>query len=71
MENKCLALSGELWNNLLEIDGLRDDDKKDLNRHIHAIQNILYTKMWIYRHGMVSNEDIEPDFPVFPPDRIG
>lgn len=61
MENKdnqqaikdALKKSGELWNSTLKIDLKNDFDQKDLLFHIHAIQNLLYTNLYIEQNGYV------------------
>lgn len=48
-----LKKSGELWNSILKIDLCNDFDQKDILFHIHAIQNILYTNLYIKQNGYV------------------
>ena len=48
---ESLNKSAELWNSMLEIKLKNDFDQKDLLFHIHAIQNILYTNLYIDKHG--------------------
>lgn len=50
---ESLNKSGELWNSILKIDLPNDFDEKDVLFHIHAIQNILYTALYIKQNGYV------------------
>lgn len=55
-QENCLKLTGDLWNELqsiLAIDDVHPDDMNDLRHHIHAIQNILYTQLYIKKHGQL------------------
>lgn len=50
----CLSLTANLWNEMQSIlseDSIHPDDMNDMRHHIHAIQNILYTQLYIKRHG--------------------
>lgn len=46
-----LSKSGELWNQLRLIDFNNSDDINDIRHHIHAIQNIIYTNLYIKENG--------------------
>jgi hypothetical protein len=46
-----LNKSGELWNSLRLIDLNNSDDINDIRHHIHAIQNIIYTNLYIKENG--------------------
>lgn len=48
-----LKKSSELWNSTLEIKLKNDFDQKDILFHIHAIQNLLYTNLYIEQNGYV------------------
>lgn len=48
---EALSKSGELWNQLRLIDFNNSDDINDVRHHIHAIQNIIYTNLYIKENG--------------------
>lgn len=52
-QEACLNKSSELWNEILKIsvEDLHPDDMKDIRYHLNAIQNILYTQLYIKKHG--------------------
>lgn len=52
-----LLKSGELWNSILKINLKNEFDIKDVLFHIHAIQNILYTNMYIDKHGYIGTDE--------------
>ncbi|MCY4781700.1 hypothetical protein ORI89_18765 [Sphingobacterium sp. UT-1RO-CII-1] len=59
----CLDITADLWNSMQTIlidDGLHPDDMNDLRHHIHAIQNILYTQLYIKKHGKQGSVSIQP-----------
>lgn len=69
----CLSLTADLWNSMQGIlieDGLHPDDMNDLRHHIHAIQNILYTQLYIKKHGKYSPNPIAPPKRQWPDDII-
>lgn len=51
----CLNKTAELWNEILNIPigDCNPDDINDLRYHIHAIQNILYTQLYIKENGKI------------------
>lgn len=50
---EALKASAQTWNKILECKLPNDFDTPDLLHHIHAIQNILYTALYIDKHGYV------------------
>lgn len=45
--------AGVLYTGLDRIKWDNNDDLEDLRHHIHAIQNIIYTQLYIDKHGKV------------------
>lgn len=43
-EKEVLRLSGELWNQFIELPTIHPDDNNDVRFHIHAIQNIVFAR---------------------------
>lgn len=54
-QEEVLKISAELWNKFLEIpqQELHLDDNNDFRHHLHAIQNIMYTQLFIKKHGKI------------------
>lgn len=54
-QKECLDKSAELWNLFIKIDKseLHPDDTDDFRFHIHALQNILYTQLYIKEKGKI------------------
>jgi phage baseplate assembly protein W len=44
-EREAMNLTAQLWNKLNELPAEHPDDINDLRFHIHAIQNIIYTRV--------------------------
>lgn len=55
VQKECLKKSANLCNEIVKIPvgDYGHDDLNDLRHHIHAIQNILYTQLYIKEHGQV------------------
>jgi hypothetical protein len=50
-EKEILRITGDLWNKFTRLPVMHPDDQDDVRFHIHAIQNIIYS-----REGMRSVE---------------
>lgn len=47
----AISLAKDLWNKCLELEYTNEDDINDIRFHIHAIQNLLYSN--IYLKGLI------------------
>lgn len=55
IQEEVLKLTAEVWNKVIDIPNseMHPDDINDIRYHIHAIQNIIYSQLYINKHGKI------------------
>lgn len=44
-ERAVLNITADLWNAFLELKVMHNDDQEDFRFHLHALQNIIYSRI--------------------------
>ena len=50
-EKEVLNLTATMWNQFIELENNQPDDINDFRYHIHSLQRLVYTKIYIKENG--------------------